>query len=495
MDRIAGRRPSMPAARASQSLSPSQEGISLTLVLLGADTLAITVGFILAYVVRFSTGWEIFYEDAAMAVDIYRNLALWMLPCWLTIFALFRLYDRQSTLRGTQEYAGVVNASTMGMMVVVFTSFVEPGLVVARGWLLLSWFFVIVLDILARFGVRRVIALLRARGHLMRPTVIVGAGPEGRAIAEQLACAPSSGLAIIGFLDDALPPHAEVVAGLRVLGPIDALSTLVSDQEVSEVILVPDAIPRDRLVAIFQTYGTSPSISMRLASGIYEIMTTGMRVREFGNVPLLSLDRVRLTGLSAFLKGALDYALALTALTILAPLLLLTALLVKLDSPGPVIYRRRVIGLGGKAFDAYKFRTMVTDADAVLTNDAELRQRFDEQFKLKDDPRVTRIGRFLRRSSLDELPQLVNVLRGEMGIVGPRMITQEELARYGKWGMNLLTVKPGITGLWQVSGRCDLSYDERVSLDMYYIRNYSIWLDLQLLFRTIPAVIRGHGAY
>ena len=258
----------------------------------------------------------------------------------------------------------MVNASTMGMMVVVFTSFVEPGLVVARGWLLLSWFFVIVLDILARFGVRRVIALLRARGHLMRPTVIVGAGPEGRAIAEQLACAPSSGLAIIGFLDDALPPHAEVVAGLRVLGPIDALSTLVSDQEVSEVILVPDAIPRDRLVAIFQTYGTSPSINMRLASGIYEIMTTGMRVREFGNVPLLSLDRVRLTGLSAFLKGALDYALALTALTILAPLLLLTALLVKL-TPRAGDLPTAVIGLGGKAFDAYKFRTMVTDADAV----------------------------------------------------------------------------------------------------------------------------------
>lgn len=494
MDRAAGSGQTATTARVFQARS-MQEGASLTFLLLGVDTLAVTLGFTLAYVVRFASGWGIFREDAAIALDIYRSLALWMLPCWLAIFALFRLYDRQTTLGGTQEYASVVNATTMGMMVVVFTSFVEPGLVVARGWLLLSWLFVIVLDILARFAVRRVIGMMRARGHLMQPTVVVGAGPEGRAIAEQLACAPRSGLALIGFLDDTLPPHTEVVSGLRVLGPIDALSDLVAARRVQEVILVPDAIPRDRLVAIFQQYGTSPAISMRLASGLYEIMTTGMRVREFGNVPLLSLDRVRLTGLSAILKTAMDYALALAGLIILSPLLLLVALLVKLDSPGPVIYRRRVVGLGGRAFDAFKFRTMVTDADALLTRNAELKRQFDDQFKLKDDPRVTRIGRILRRASLDELPQLVNVLRGEMGIVGPRMITQEELARYGKWGINLLTVKPGITGLWQVSGRCELSYDERVNLDMYYIRNYSIWLDLQLLFRTIPAVVRGHGAY
>jgi exopolysaccharide biosynthesis polyprenyl glycosylphosphotransferase len=495
MDRTVSGRPSASPARASRELSPAQEGISLTLVLLGVDILAVTLGFVLAYVVRFTTGWTIFRADALPAPDLYRNLALWMLPCWLAIFALFRLYDHQCTLRGTQEYANVVNASTMGMMGVVFTSFVEPDLIVARGWLLLAWLFVIVLDVLARFAVRRTVNLMRTRGHFLQPTVIVGAGPEGQAIAEQLACAPQSGLALIGFLDDALPPRSEVVSGLRVLGPVDRLTELVADQRVREVILVPDAIPRDRLVAIFQTYGTSPNISMRLASGLYEIMTTGMRVREFGNVPLLSLDRVRLTGFNALLKAALDYSLALAGLIVLSPLLLLVAILVKLDSSGPVIYRRRVVGLGGRAFDAFKFRTMVADAEVLLTRNAGLKERFDHQFKLKEDPRVTRIGRILRRASLDELPQLANVLRGEMGLVGPRMITQEELARYGKWGTNLLTVKPGITGLWQVSGRCELSYDERVSLDMYYIRNYSIWFDLQLLVRTIPAVVRGHGAY
>jgi lipopolysaccharide/colanic/teichoic acid biosynthesis glycosyltransferase len=175
--------------------------------------------------------------------------------------------------------------------------------------------------------------------------------------------------------------------------------------------------------------------------------------------------------------------------------MLVLAVAIKLDSPGPVFYRRRVVGVGGKLFDALKFRTMYVDAEERLARDGELRREFEQNFKLKDDPRVTRMGRVLRKASLDELPQLFNVLWGQMSLVGPRMITSEERARYGKWRMNLSTVKPGITGLWQVSGRSDVSYEQRVMLDMHYIRNFSIWFDLHLLWQTIPAVVKGHGAY
>src|SRR5205823_5129396 len=157
--------------------------------------------------------------------------------------------------------------------------------------------------------------------------------------------------------------------------------------------------------------------------------------------------------------------------------------LVALDSPGPVIYRRRVLGRGGKPFDAFKFRTMVSDADEVLKENADLRKAFTEGFKLRADPRVTRIGRFLRRASVDELPQLFNVLRGEMSLVGPRMIAPEEAERYGKWRLNLLTVKPGMTGPWQVQGRGELAYEQRVRLSMHYIRNHTLWLDLAILLR------------
>jgi lipopolysaccharide/colanic/teichoic acid biosynthesis glycosyltransferase len=204
---------------------------------------------------------------------------------------------------------------------------------------------------------------------------------------------------------------------------------------------------------------------------------------------------VRITGIDALLKAVLDYAVALTALAALSLLLAVIALLVRLDSPGPILHRRRVLGRSGRAFDAFKFRTMVVDADRVLAANPELKAAFDRGYKLKRDPRVTRVGAFLRRTSLDELPQLLNVIRGEMSLVGPRMIAPDEAARYGKWQLNLLTVKPGITGPWQVRGRGDIPYDERIRLSMHYLRNYSIWLDLEILLRTVPAVVHGTGAY
>jgi len=463
--------------------------------LVGLDALAIGSAFALAYVVRFHGRVPLFRSDVRPSLELYRTLVLGLIPGWLSIFALFRLYNPSNLLGGTQEYSGIVNASTLGMMFVVFATFVEPGFVIARGWLLLSWFLVIVLDGLCRFSVRRVVYRLRSRGYFTRPTVIVGASPEGKAIAEQLLSAGNSGLGVIGFLDDSLPVHTEVIEGVRVLGSTDTLESMVAEREVAEVILVSSSIPRERLLEVFRAFGTSARVNLRLASGLFEILTTGMHVREFGNVPLLSVDKVRLSGLEAFLKSALDYSLALLGLIVLSPLFLVLAILVKLDSRGPVFYRRRVVGLGGRKYNAFKFRTMAQNADAMLQNDPELREQFEGNYKLEHDPRITQVGRFLRRTSLDELPQLVNVLRGEMGLVGPRMITQEELQRYGKWETNLLTVKPGITGLWQVSGRSDMSYDERVSLDMYYIRNYSIWFDLHILFRTIPAVLNGRGAY
>jgi lipopolysaccharide/colanic/teichoic acid biosynthesis glycosyltransferase len=174
---------------------------------------------------------------------------------------------------------------------------------------------------------------------------------------------------------------------------------------------------------------------------------------------------------------------------------LLIAILIKRDSCGPVIHRRRVVGLYGRDFDAFKFRTMVPNAEACLLTSPELQKEWEETGKIQNDPRITRVGRVLRRFSLDELPQLFNVLRGEMSLVGPRMITPAELNHFGRWRYNLLTVKPGMTGLWQVSGRSDVSYEERVRLDMHYIRNHTMWLDLQLLVATVTAVLAGRGAY
>lgn len=177
------------------------------------------------------------------------------------------------------------------------------------------------------------------------------------------------------------------------------------------------------------------------------------------------------------------------------PVLVSLGVLIRWDSPGPILYRRRVLGVGGREFDAFKFRTMIVDADEFLRQHPDLWAEYQKNIKLKNDPRVTRMGHWLRRLSLDELPQLFNVLRGEMSLVGPRMIAPEELARYGEFGAKRLSVKPGITGLWQVSGRQDLSYETRIRLDMEYVDNWSLWLDVRILLRTIPAVLKMSGAY
>jgi len=195
------------------------------------------------------------------------------------------------------------------------------------------------------------------------------------------------------------------------------------------------------------------------------------------------------------IKRAIDVLASAALLLIMSPLLLLFALLVWLIDGTPILYRRRVVGTDGNSFDAYKFRTMVRDADALLAANPELRDVFTKQFKLRSDPRVTRLGGWLRKYSLDELPQLFNVLRGQMSLVGPRMITAEELQKYDPHGRLLLTVKPGLTGYWQVRGRQDVSYEQRVEMDIYYITHWSLYLDIKILLQTPGKVIRREGAY
>ena len=195
------------------------------------------------------------------------------------------------------------------------------------------------------------------------------------------------------------------------------------------------------------------------------------------------------------LKVAMDYGLATMKLALASPLFAIVALAIKLDSTGPVFYRRRVLGRGGGTFDAFKFRTMVADADAMLAQHPEWDEALRQGQKLRNDPRVTRVGRWLRRFSINELPQLLNVLLGQMSLVGPRMVTPTELEGQGRWRDALVRVKPGMTGLWQISGRSDLPLDERIRLDIYYVEHRSILMDIGILLRTIPVVLRGKGAY
>jgi exopolysaccharide biosynthesis polyprenyl glycosylphosphotransferase len=383
---------------------------------------------------------------------------------------------------------------TFIMFLTVMAGFLDV-FILSRGWLIIFWLLTLASLMVGRFLVRRMVYWLRMSGYFLTPALIVGANDEGRLLGEQLLRWHRSGLHLIGYVDDRLPPGTNVGNNLHVLGDLDVLPDVIRQYKIGELVLATSALNRDKMIQIFQEHGMSDQVNLRMSSGLFEIITTGLRVKELAFVPLVGIDKVRLTGVDEFLKLLLDIGLTIPLLILLSPLFLFLAIGIKLDSPGPILHRRRVMGLNCKKFDAFKFRTMKVNGDEILAAHPELLDELNTNHKLKDDPRVTRMGRFLRKFSLDELPQLFNVLRREMSLVGPRMISPPEMDQYKKWGINLLTVRPGITGLWQVSGRSDLSYERRVQLDMQYVRNWSIWLDLYLLFQTIPAVIRGTGAY
>jgi exopolysaccharide biosynthesis polyprenyl glycosylphosphotransferase len=482
---------------------PRQKAVSNRLLwviyicyLMVCDVFMIVQAFKLAFYVRFGLALPFFKQDAFDSIRFYSNLSIVLVPLWLVIFACFGLYRKQNLLGGVHEYQLVGRATTIGMLFLIMFGFLEPEFIIARGWVLLAWWLSCALVIFGRFLLRRGVYLLRRRGYFVTPAVIVGANDEGLSLARQLKGWRTSGLVLVGFVDKKLKPGTPLFDGLSVLGPVEKLDEIIKRYEVEELILASSAIStHDKLLDIFQRYGVNSNVNVRMSSGLYEIIATGLTVKEFAYVPLVGVNKVRLTGMDVIFKTVFDYCVTIPGIILFSPLLLFIAICIKLDSPGPVIYRRRVMGVNGKEFNAFKFRTMRTDGEAILQAHPELAEELALNHKIKEDPRVTRVGKFLRKTSLDELPQLFNVLLGQMSLVGPRMIAPNEMKKYSQWGINLLTVKPGITGLWQVSGRSDVSYEERVRLDMHYIRNWSIWLDLQLIWRTVPVVLLAHGAY
>ena len=482
--------------KANSLVSRNGQWFLYVCVLILSDAIMTALAFRSAFWLRFEAALEIFYKNETIAFNNYQFLLYSMPFIWLVIFAINGLYAKDNLLGGTREYEKIFRSATEGFLLIVVAGFLGPSLIIARGWLLLTWFFTFGFVTIARFFLRRGVYALRKHGFFLTAAVIVGANQEGRWLAEQLLRWETSGLHLVGFVDKKTPVTFPLFHDLVSLGTVDQLGEIIDRYDIGEVILASSAIStRDYLLEIFKKYGVSDKVNIRMSSGLYEILTTGLTVNEFAYVPLVFVNKVRLTGVDNAVKSILDYTLTITSLILLSPFILLIIFLVRISSSGPIIHKRLVMGLNGKQFYALKFRTMVTNGDEVLARHPELKEELARNHKLKNDPRITKIGSFLRKFSLDEIPQLFNVLTRDMSLVGPRMISPEEVSMYKQFDMNLLTVLPGITGVWQVSGRSDITYEERVRLDMYYIRNWSIWLDLQILFQTIPAVFRGRGAY
>ena len=327
---------------------------------------------------------------------------------------------------------------------------------------------------------------LRSAGRMTRSVIIAGANPEGRDIAAMLQAEPWLGYEVVGFVDDHAPAR-EPVPGVPLLGGVAELPSILHEFPNASVIVAASAVESavtNRLARDLLDQG----VHVELSSTLRDISSQRLTVRPLGRFPIVYVEPVTRGGWRAWAKRTFDIVGAGLLLVLTAPILLVVAVAVKLDSKGPVLFRQVRVGRDSEPFSVLKVRTMVVDAEARLAELRELNEADGPLFKMTDDPRITRVGKFLRVTSLDELPQLWNVIRGDMSLVGPRPALPHETEEWDALLTQRLRVKPGITGMWQVSGRYRLSFEQMVQLDIYYIENWSPWLDLKIILKTIPAL-------
>jgi exopolysaccharide biosynthesis polyprenyl glycosylphosphotransferase len=319
----------------------------------------------------------------------------------------------------------------------------------------------------------------------------VGGNEEAGKIAEVLE-RPSSGFVPIGLVRSEFGEAAG--NGVPVLGGLDELSRLIEENDIECVFVASSAVHPEQMKTITK-YVRRRGVEVRISANLTDILASRLTLQPVGNLLALCLRPVRLTGTQAALKRAFDIVLGGAAVILSLPISVTVAIVIKATSRGPVLYCKERVGRNGRTFTMYKFRTMVHGADLMRQNLVTRNEASGPLFKIRNDPRITRVGRFLRKWSLDELPQFLNVLKGDMSLVGPRPPLPAEVANYEDWHRGRLEVRPGITGLWQVRGRSELGFDDYVRMDLFYIENWSITYDLFIIAKTIPAVLSHRGAY
>lgn len=366
----------------------------------------------------------------------------------------------------------------------------------SRLFVILLWLFSFIYLMLFRYVGKKVLEKLQV---LQIPVLIIGAGKTADILVRMIISDVGMSYKIIGLLEDN-HVHDGVLKKFSVLGKFADAESVIKKTKVQHVFIAAPGLEQNKLTQLI--YKVQPLVkNMEIIPNLIGIPMGGIEVERLFNekLILLRLKNNLARPLNRYLKIVFDFVLTSVGTIIILPILIFIALWIYIDSPGPVIFKHIRIGKDGKEFPCYKFRSMCIDAkeklEELLKNDPEVRAEWERDFKLKNDPRITKSGAFLRKTSLDELPQIFNVLKGQMSLVGPRPITKMEMERYGKYINDYLMVKPGITGMWQVSGRSDIDYNERVLLDSWYVRNWSVWIDIVMLFKTIKVVFFRKGAY
>jgi exopolysaccharide biosynthesis polyprenyl glycosylphosphotransferase len=454
-----------------------------------ADSACAGVAALVGYLVRF--------HSAGPTEPRPSFWGLLLLPAvWVAAMLVARSYEERFLWVGPEEFRRVIFAAALLLSAVGTVSWALK-LEVARGFVIVALPLATLLTLAHRYVHRQWVHRQRGHGRFQQTTLLVGHRSAVAALDEQIGSEAYHGYRVIGCC---LPsgehnPAADAFHGLPVLGRLDDVAVVVMRYEVDTVAVLPcpelDGSALRRLGWSLE----KTRAELLLAPAVTEVVGTRVSIRPVWGLPLLHMERPELRGVRRLTKAVFDGSAAFLGLLFLTPVLFAIALTVKVSSRGPVFYRQLRVGRDGQTFWMLKFRSMVTDAHRMVDALAEESDGNGVLFKKKDDPRVTRVGRVLRRYSLDELPQLFNVLRGEMSLVGPRPPLPSEVERYGFDMHRRFLVKPGLTGLWQVSGRSDLSWDDSVRMDVRYVENWSLTFDFMILWKTVGAVLRGPGAY
>ncbi|HEY63879.1 MAG TPA: undecaprenyl-phosphate glucose phosphotransferase [Caldilineae bacterium] len=467
-----------------------QYSTNYLLLLICADVLLTLAALFLASKARYHIPWGVRLTPPFVRVPVPIYVVVAFL--WPMLLGLVGLYDARRTWRVVGELQAIVTGIGLASLVLAGILYLSYRDVPRRLFLYFATFDLILLTV---FHLSLRVLMRRLGGHRYTPRVlIVGAGKVGREVARRLPETSWSGCHLIGYADDDPDKQGKEWEGARVLGTIRDVPALVREHQVDEVIF---ALPLrahqfiEKLVLELQTL----PVQVRVVPDLMDLAFFRATIDDLNGIPLIGLRDPAISGFNRLIKRALDLAVAGIMLILCSPLMLIIAIAIRIDSPGPAIFKQQRVGENGRLFWMYKFRSMYVDAEQRLHEVIQRDKEGHILYKRPDDPRVTRVGRFLRRTSLDELPQLFNVIKGEMSVVGPRPELPWLVAQYEAWQHKRFAVPPGITGWWQVNGRSDRAMHLHTEDDLYYIQHYSPLLDLRILWKTIGVVLRGRGAY
>ncbi|MEK6311383.1 MAG: sugar transferase [Curtobacterium sp.] len=472
--------------------TPAGAGRGFPIAVAALDLAVLLLAFAAAHLVRFPGELP---AGSAAAGWVEFVVAPVIVLAWMTLLASFGTRNARVAGVGNEEYRRLVTASLVTGAIVAIVSYAVQ-LDIARGYVAIAFPLGLALLVAERKFVRTVLARRRGRGERLQDVLLVGDAEDVRYVGRRIAATPVAGYRVAGVVTDCAENGSTIDLGVDqapVVGGIDDVLDRVSSSGVSAVV-VAGAIPggHERLRRLGWQL-EERGVELVVSSPLADIAAGRVHERPVDGLPLMHVETPDYR--RRFGKRLLDVAGAGLGLLLLAPVFAVIALVIRLDDRGPVFFRQTRVGRGGRDFSILKFRTMCVDAEARMAALEASNEGAGPLFKMKDDPRVTRIGAFLRKTSLDELPQLWNVLTGSMSLVGPRPALPKEVAVYEDFADRRLLVTPGITGLWQVSGRSDLDWAEGVRLDLHYVENWSFLHDLVILARTIPSVLRSRGAY